>query len=212
MKIICYNKQGNQLKREVDLVEGIFGQEPNMPLLAQAVRVFLTNQRTAQPKVKGRSEVRGSGRKIWRQKGTGRARHGDRQAPIFVGGGKAHGPKGFLPRMDLPKKMRTKALQSALSAKAGQDQIKVVSSLATIEPKTKEAVKLLEKIKLDDKKVLLCLEEITEEVKRAFGNLENVAIMRAKDLNPYVVLNAETLVFSKKGLKQLEERVEKHTK
>jgi len=209
MQLICYNKEGNQLKSKVALAKDIFGQKPNMALLAQARRVFLTNQRSAGAKAKGRSERRGSGRKIWAQKGTGRARHSDRQAPIFVGGGKAHGPVGFKKRLHLSKKMRRAALRSALSVKAKEDNIIIISDLAKISPKTKAALVFLKKIGLMEKKLTLCLEKKEESVRRAFSNLPNVKFILAAQLHSYAVLNAGKLIFTKKSLKKLETRLKK---
>jgi len=208
MKTSCYNYQGEELKKKISLPKDVFGQKPNMVLLAQAVRVFLTNQRSAGAKTKRRGEVRGSGRKIWAQKGTGRARHSDRQAPIFVGGGKAHGPVGFKKRLHLPKKMKSVAIRSALSAKAEKDII-IISNLEKISPKTKQAAILLEKIDLMGKKLTICLEKKEENVKRAFGNLPNVKFILAAQLHSYAVLNAGKLIFTKKSLKKLENRLEK---
>ena len=209
MQLICYNKEGNQLKSKVVLAKDIFGQKPNMALLAQARRVFLANQRSAGAKAKRRSEVRGSGRKIWAQKGTGRARHSDRQAPIFVGGGKAHGPVGFKKRLHLSKKMKSAALRSALSVKAKEDNVIIVSDLAKISPKTKEAMVFLKKTGLTEKKLTLCLEKKEENVRRAFSNLPNVKFFLAAQLHSYAVLNAGKLIFTKKSLKKLETRLKK---
>jgi len=134
----------------LDLPKEIFEVKINEPLMAQAVRVHLANQRRAKPKVKNRSEIRGSRRKIWRQKGTGRARHGDRYAPIFVGGGRAHGPTGQENhQLKLTKKMKRRALFAALSLKLKQGEVVAVKDLAKIEPKTRQVIKEF-KLEIDD--------------------------------------------------------------
>ena len=126
--VTIYNVKG-QSAGKVRLPKEIFGAKINRILMAEAVRIYLGNQRRAKAKTKDRSEVRGSRRKIWRQKGTGRARHGDRYAPIFVGGGRAHGPTGqenF--RAKLTKKMKKAALFSALTTKQKQGEVLVVKT------------------------------------------------------------------------------------
>ena len=113
-KVDLYNIKGEK-EGKVTLPKEIFETKINKPLLSQAVRVYLANQRDARARAKTRAQVKGSNRKIYRQKGTGGARHGDNKAPIFVGGGKAHPPKGINRRLSLPKKMKQLALKSALS-------------------------------------------------------------------------------------------------
>ena len=156
LKINLYNLKGEKSGRVI-LPAAIFGVEINRPLLSQAVRVYLANQRTARAKAKTRAEVRGSNRKIYSQKGTGRARHGDNKAPIFVGGGKAHPPKGINRRLSLSKKMKPLALKSALSTKAQNKQVLVVTDFKEVKPKTKKAIQILDKLNLGAKKVTLYL-------------------------------------------------------
>ncbi|MBP8591134.1 50S ribosomal protein L4 [Candidatus Shapirobacteria bacterium] len=201
LSVDLYNYQGERQGKKIRLSEELFGQEANKVLLAQAVRVYLANQRCAFPKAKTRAEVDGSGRKIYSQKGTGRARHGDRQAPIFVGGGKAHGPRGAKIRLSLPKKMRKKALAAALSEKAGKGEIKLVADIQKMPPKTKMAEELLKKINLAAKKIgLVMTGEEKEKVGRAFRNLATVAVFSPNTLNPYLILEREALVFTPQSL------------
>jgi len=187
----------------------IFAVKKNPELVAQAVRVYLSNQRKAHPRVKSRGEVVGSTRKIWKQKGTGRARHGDLKAPIFVGGGIAHGPTGRENwKLKFSKKMKRKALFSVLTEQFNSKRICAVSDITKIDPKTKKAELLLNKLKkseknlLGSKKVLVVIEKHTDQVKRAFGNLagKGVIVTRFVDLNPYLVLNSNYLIFDKKVL------------
>lgn len=213
MQASVYNLQGRSTSK-ISLPKAAFGEKDNPQLLAQAVRVYLSNQRKARAKAKSRGEVRGSRRKIWRQKGTGRARHGDRYAPIFVGGGVAHGPTGeenF--RKKMPKKMKTKALVVALSVKAREKEVRVVTGLKNIGGKTKEMAEFLEalisKEKLEKKapKLFLVLPERMEKVLQAGRNIPNLKIGLAQNLNTYQVLNNDLLLLSKEAVKKLEERI-----
>ncbi|MGI6278195.1 MAG: 50S ribosomal protein L4 [Patescibacteria group bacterium] len=207
MKISIYDKNGKKTDKSMLLPKKIFEAKINLPLMAQAVKVFLANQRTAFPKAKTRSEVTGSTKKVWRQKGTGRARHGDRQAPIFVGGGKAHGPSGVKKRLSLSKKMKQAALRSALSAKAGESEIFVVDGLEKTTPKTKKAAGFLENLGIADKKATLYLAEKNDNIIRAFRNLPNVNIDLANKINAYQALSSGKIIFTKKAIKVLKERL-----
>lgn len=194
-------------KQKISLPAKIFGAKPNPVLLAQAVRVFLSNQRKARAKAKTRAEVSRTKAKWFRQKGTGRARHGARSAPIFVGGGKAHGPTGLENyQMVLPKNMRRAALISALSSKASDKEIIVVEGLEKAK-KTKEIAKILEKIAIGKKKkFLLVLPEKLENVTRVARNILNLKIIQAKSLNTYEVLKAGKILMARDGIKILEEQ------
>lgn len=215
MQISIYNLQGKSTSK-MSLPKTIFEVEDNPQLLAQAVRVYLSNQRKARAKTKTRGEVRGSRRKIWRQKGTGRARHGDRYAPIFVGGGIAHGPSGEANyKKKMPKKMKSKALAVALSAKAKDKEIRVVIGLKKVEGKTKEMAQFLERFVKKEKitkktpRFLLVLPEKMEKIIRAGRNIPNLEIGLAQDLNTYQVLNNDLLLFTKEAVKKLEERTKR---
>lgn len=203
------------------LPKEIFGVKVNEDLIAQAVRVYLANQRKARAKTKRRGEVVGSRRKIWRQKGTGRARHGDRYAPIFVGGGVAHGPTGRENwKLKLSKKMRRKALFSALTSKLKGGEIIVVTGFEKMKPKTKEMVKIIKNLKFKMKKpasrdsggmdklkskISIILPETLENIIRAGRNISNLKLVQANLLNTYEVLNGGTLIFTKDSIKALKE-------
>ncbi len=194
----------------IDLPVEYFKAPINEQLVAQAVRVYLANQRRAYPKAKTRAEVTGSRRKIAPQKGTGNARHGDQYAPIFVGGGVAHGPKGKQSyQLKMPKKMKRKALQAVLTDKKKRKKIKVVKSLKDIQPKTKAAQEVLEKI--FDKELpgegscLLVLPKKWENTHRAFRNLAQVDITYLSQLNAYLLLKHEYIIFALKAVKDLKE-------
>ena len=208
LKISLYNIKGEK-EGKVTLPKEVFEAKINKPLLSQAIRVYLANQRTARAKAKTRAEVRGSNRKIYRQKGTGRARHSDNKAPIFVGGGKAHPPKGINRRLSLPKKMKPLALKSALSTKAQDKQVLVVTDFKEVKPKTKKANQILNKLDLKTKRVTLYLGEKDKKAALAFRNIPTVNLANVLGINPYQVLNGGILVFTKESLKKLNSKFKK---
>jgi len=192
----------------INLPPEIFAAEVNPPLMAQAVRVYLANQRKAHPKTKTRAEVNRTKAKWYRQKGTGRARHGSRSAPIFVGGGVAHGPTGEQNyQLKMPKKMKKAALFSALTSKFKEKEILVVKDLEKIEPKTKKMAEFLTKSKIQStkSKILLVLPKLLENVVLAGRNLENLEIAQATDLNTYQVLASDKLIFLPESIDKLKE-------
>jgi len=176
-------------------------------LLAQAVRVFLSNQRKARAKAKSRGEVHGSTAKIWRQKGTGRARHGSRKAPIFVGGGVAHGPTGGQNySRKLSQKMREKSLLTVLLGKIKGKKILLTKDLEF--KKTKEAQGFLEKVRQDffPKGKIAFLVEKNEGNRRYLKNLSEISVLSTEALNVYSLLKNDLLLLSENGLKSLEKR------
>jgi large subunit ribosomal protein L4 len=206
-KVSVYSPLGKKVG-QIILPSKIFAADINSKLMAQAVRVYLSNQRKARAKTKTRAEVSGSGRKIWRQKGTGRARHGDRYAPIFVGGGVAHGPTGIKNyQLKMSKQIRRQALFSALTSKFKDGEILVIKGLTKIKPKTKEMVKVLEKLKVKSpkSKVLIILPEILENIVRAARNIQGVNLIQVNLLNTYDVLNGGKLIFMKESIDKLKE-------
>ena len=186
----------------VSLPKEIFGVKINKPLMAQAVRIFLANQRKGTHSTKTRGEVNLSTRKIYRQKGTGRARHGAASAPIFVKGGVAFGPKPRDYSLKFPQKMKKAALYSALSQKAKDGEIMVVSGLSKVEPKTKVMGQLFKKLG-DGRKSLLITSadpKDLENLYRAGRNLKNLEMSQARLLNTYDVLKHKNLIFMKESL------------
>ncbi|MBN1262972.1 MAG: 50S ribosomal protein L4 [Candidatus Pacebacteria bacterium] len=205
IKIDVYNTNGEKT-RQISLPEKIFNAKINPDLVARAVRVYRANQRRSGAKVKTRGEVRGSGKKIWRQKGTGRARHGDQYAPIFVGGGVAHGPTGRENyQLVLNRKMKRKALFSVLTGRLKAGGIMVVEGLEKIEPKTKTAATFFDKLIPEAKKILIAVPPGFENLHRATGNLARVRLIQVKLLNPYRVLYGGKLIFLPESIKILEE-------
>lgn len=211
IKTNIFSSKGRKLKKKVSLPEEIFKVKPNKKLVAQAVRVYLANQRQGTASTKSRSEVRGSRRKIWRQKGTGRARHGDRYAPIFVGGGIAQGPKPRDFSLKMPQKMKRKALFGVLSFKLNQGDLLIVKNLKKIKPKSKEMLETMKNLKLKTKnqklknRTLLVIPKKIEKIILAGRNLKNLEICLAQLLNPYQVLNCEKLVLMEEAIPVLKE-------
>lgn len=189
---------------QIELSKEIFGVKPNKDLIAQAVRVYLANQRQGNADTKVRGEVRGGGRKPWRQKGTGRARIGSTRAPHWRGGGVTFGPTPRDFSLSLPKKMKKAALISALSAKFDDKAVVVLKDLNFKEAKTKEAAKLLKNLNINGKNMIVTV-NFEDKAKRAFANLARTKIQRAADLNVYEVLNYKKMLITKDGVEKIEE-------
>lgn len=197
-----------EAKGTMSLPSDIFGIKPNKKLINQAIRVYLANQRQGTSSTKTRSEVKGSTRKIYRQKGTGRARHGANKAPLFVGGGIAFGPKPRDFSLKLPQKMRKIALLSALSEKAKDGAIKVVDG--DFSGKTKEISNLFKKLSLTNKKgevnrVLLIVSS-DKNARQGAKNIEGVEIENAMSLSTYPVVVNRQILFVKSAVDELEKK------
>lgn len=184
----------------------IFGAQINTSLLSQATRVYLANQRAGSAHTKSRGEVQGSSRKIYRQKGTGRARHGTVRAPIFVKGGVAHGPKAFDHSLGFTKAMARKALISSLSSHAKAKQVVVINGLEKIEPKTKAMVSTLTTIGCNKKTLVLSSQE-DKTVSRISRNIKNVTTMQAANVSAYNVLAHSKIVFDARAVKEIVKRL-----
>lgn len=193
----------------LSLPKEIFGQEVNKRLLAQALRVYMTNQKTLSAFTKTRGEVQGSTAKIYRQKGTGRARHGSVRAPIFVGGGITFGPKPRKVRLNLPQSMKKAALISALSSKMADKNIIGLTGIEKASGKTKEMAKLAKNLKL--KTALIVIDEKMDNMVRAVRNIQDIHVLPANLINAYEVLRHDMLILTKDAvekLKKVESRVE----
>lgn len=189
-----YDSAGNQTG-EMELDAAIFGREPNVPVMHQVVTAQLAAARRGTSKTKTRAEVSGGGRKPWRQKGLGRARVGSTRAPQWRAGGVVHGPQPRDYTQRTPKKMRRLALYSALSARAAEGEIRVVSAFDWDVPKTARAVAMLRSMGADGK-TLFVISRTERLVERSVRNLPTVNVITASQLNTYDVLWADTVVFS----------------
>jgi large subunit ribosomal protein L4 len=183
----------------VDAPDDLFGIEPNIPVMHQVVTAQLAHRRAGTHSTKTRAEVRGGGKKPWRQKGTGRARQGSSRSPHWAGGGVAAGPKPRSYRQRTPKKMVQLALRSALSDRAAEGRVAVVAAWEFDEPKTRQACEALDALAWDGK-VLLVVDPDEEAAIKSFRNLERVKLLLAGELNPYDVLCHDWIVFTRANL------------
>lgn len=202
-KAALYNMDGENLG-EIELSEVIFGAEVNNVLIHEAVVNFLANRRVGAASTKLRSEVRGGGRKPWRQKGTGRARQGSIRSPQWVGGGIVFGPKPRNYSYNMPRKARRAALRSALSARADAGKVSVVDSLILAEPKTRVMIDFFRKLALDGK-VLLVTGESNDVLAKSVRNIQGVTFVQANGLNVYDVVNHDNLIVTQDALAKVEE-------
>ncbi|MGB9840432.1 50S ribosomal protein L4 [Thermovenabulum sp.] len=202
-KVALYNMQGERIG-EVELADSVFGQEVKPEVMHQVVVNYLANQRLGTASTKTRGEVTGGGRKPWRQKGTGRARHGSIRSPLWIKGGIVFGPKPRSYKYRLPKKLKRVALKSALSAKVRDNEIIVIDKLEIEQPKTKVMVKVLENLKAD-KKSLIVLDSPDINVQRSARNIPGVKTITVDTINVYDLLNHETLIMTLDAVKKVEE-------
>ena len=202
-KIDVYSVEGKKVK-EIELKEEIFGIEPNEAVVHSVLVNFLANQRQGTQSTKTRREVRGGGRKPWRQKGTGRARQGSIRAPQWVKGGIALGPKPRSYKYTVNRKERRLAIKSMLSSKVLEKELVVVDALDLKEIKTKEMVKVLNNLKVEGKTLIL-LPEKNENVQKSARNIENVKTTLVNTINVYDLLKYKNLVITLDTVKKLEE-------
>ena len=203
MKLNVYKIDGKKTDETVELPDDIFGVEPNEHLLYQAVRVYLSNQRQGTHKTKERSEVRGGGKKPFRQKGTGRARQGTSRSPLMKGGGTIFGPRPHKYRLSLPKKAARLARKSALSLKAKENEIMVVEDFTFEAPKTKDIFGILSLLKISDKKILLILPEKNENLYKSGRNIPKLDVQISDKVATYQLLNNGMILLQKSAIENL---------
>lgn len=197
-EIQVYNIKGQSVGK-IELDKGIFNGEVNEPILYQVVRMYEANQRQGTASTKTRSDVRGGGKKPWRQKGTGRARAGTIRSPLWRGGGKIFGPHPRDYSYSVPKAVRRIALISSLNAKLNDKDMIVIDEMKLEKPKTKEFSAVLRNIKAD-KKPLLVLDDKNDTVIRASRNIPNLLLRDYRTLNAYEVLKQQKLILTQKAL------------
>jgi len=188
----------------IELNDAIFGIEPNEFAVHEVVKNYLANQRQGTQSALTRGEVRGGGRKPFRQKGTGRHRQGSTTDPSQVGGGVAFAPKPRSYRYPINKKLKRLAMFSVLSAKVADKEIVVLDSLTMEAPKTKEMVKLLANVKAE-KKALIITAEKNENVMKSAANIPGVAVSMVSQMNVYEILNHTSLILTQDAAKKIEE-------
>ncbi|MGB3340534.1 MAG: 50S ribosomal protein L4 [bacterium] len=205
MQTKLFDKTGKETGK-VKLNDKIFKQDINKPLLWENITALSKNQRRGIASAKNKTEVRGGGKKPYRQKGTGWARHGTIRSPIWRGGGVVFGPKPRDYSVRMPKKKKIRALLSSLSVKAQEDKIMVIENLDLDAPKTKNFAEIIRSINLHETKTLIGVDTLNENLKLAGRNIPYINLKRVDDINCLDVLSAEYFLLTKKGLEKLEKR------
>ncbi len=209
MKVAVIDINGKKTGRSVELSDAIFAIEPNDHAIYLDVKQHLANKRQGTHKAKERADIKGSTRKIKKQKGTGTARAGSIKSPIFRGGGRAFGPRPRNYSFKLNKGLKKLARLSALSIKAKEENIVVLEKFNFETPKTKEFTSILKALELENKKSLFVLDESNKNVYLSSRNLKKVNIVRGSQLNTYDVLNTSKLVISEECLEEIESNFSK---
>jgi large subunit ribosomal protein L4 len=203
MTFDIYNTDGSISGEKVELSDDIFGLVPNDHAIYLSVKAFLANQRQGTHKSKERSEVRGGGKKPWRQKGRGTARAGTTRSPLWVGGGTVFGPRPRNYHQDLPKKVKRLARKSALSYKVKDEQLLIVKDFTFETPKTKEFLTVLQALKTDGKKVLLLTGTSDNVVYKSGRNIPKVKVLEASKASTYDILNNQILILQKSAVEAI---------
>lgn len=204
MELAVVDKNGKATSKKVKLDKAVFGVEPNEHAIYLDVKQHLANRRQGTHSARERSEVRGSTRKIRKQKGTGGARFGDIKNPLFRGGGRVFGPRPKIYGFKLNRKLKQAARRSALSLMATDKAITVVEDLKFDGAKTKDYVQFLNNLKLSDKKTLLVLNEQDKNVYLSSRNLKSASVVTVSELSTYGILNANNLLLSESSIATIE--------
>lgn len=206
MKALILKKDGKK-SGELELNEAVFGAPVNDRLLQLVLKAYAGNQRRGTHNTKERAEVRGGGKKPWKQKGTGRARHSSRRSPLWRGGGTTFGPHPRDYDTNLPSTMKRAALVSALSLKKKEDNLLFLEDAILRQPKTKELVGMIKALGLQDSRTLFIVSSMDENLKRASRNLKDLfAIKLARDVNAYHIQRKRKLLIEKEALPTIEQR------
>jgi large subunit ribosomal protein L4 len=204
MQVEIVNISGKKTAKKVDLADSIFAAEPNDHCIYLDVKQFLANQRQGTHKSKERAEISRTTKKLKRQKGTGGARAGSMKSPLFIGGGRAFGPRPHEYGFKLNKKVKALARVSALTYKAKDNAITVLEDFNFEAPKTKNYIDLMKNLNLSDKKTLLVLGDANKNVYLSSRNIQGAKVVKASDLNTYDILNAENLILAESSVKVIE--------
>jgi len=204
MTIDVLKIDGSKSGDKIDLSDSIFAIEPNDHAIYLSVKAFLANQRQGTSKSKERAEVRGGGKKPFKQKGRGGARAGTSRSPLWVGGGTIFGPRPRDYRQDIPKKVRRLARKSAFSYKVKDSQLFVIEDFNIEQPKTKEFSKILSALKVNGKKVLLLTEANNPNIYKSGRNIPKVKVLEASKASTYDLLNNQILILQKSAVKEIE--------
>lgn len=207
MKLDIYNSAGNKTKSSVDVSEGVFGVEPNEHCVYMAVKSEMASLHQGTHQSKNRSAVSGSGKKPYKQKGTGRARVGSTRNPSRVHGGTAFGPNSHSYNIRVNKKVKKLARKSVLSDKMTQGQLIVLDEFKFESPKTKDMLNVLDSLKLTGKKVTILVGNLEESIWLSARNIKNVSILQAEDASAYDLLDCEVVLFDKAGVEILDNQL-----
>jgi large subunit ribosomal protein L4 len=207
MKVEVLDIKGKGTGRQVDLADGVFGIEPNEHAIYLDVKQHLASKRQGTHKAKERAEIKGSTRKIKKQKGTGTARAGSIKSPIFKGGGRIFGPRPRDYRFKLNKKLKRLARASALSQKTLDKEILVIEDFSFDAPKTKDFLNVLENLELNNKKSLFVFADANNNVYLSSRNLKRHKVLTSSELNTYRILNNDILVLSESVIEKLEQNL-----
>lgn len=202
LSVDVYDIKG-KVKSKINLPKEVFAARATPLLLSQAVRVYLANKRIGTASTKTRGEVEGSTRKIYRQKHTGRARHGARRAPIFVGGGIVFGPKPRSYSLKLPQKMKKRATLAALTIKFRDKAVKIIEGLEKLEPKTKIFSGVINNLNISGNILLVVPSKNEKGIKMGTRNIKRLTTLPVNLLNSYNVLKNKTIIFTKKSLEEI---------
>lgn len=200
MELAVYNIEGKDTGRKATLNDAVFAIDASEHAVYLDVKQFLANQRQGTHKSKERSEVSGSTRKLHKQKGGGGARIGDINSPLLVGGGRVFGPRPRDYRFKLNKKVKQLARKSALTYKVQDGEIRIVDKIDFAAPRTKDFVKLAKDFDAEGKKILVIADKIDSNLYLSARNVPNARIMRASDINTYVLMNANAILLTEAGL------------
>ncbi|MBM4175329.1 MAG: 50S ribosomal protein L4 [Ignavibacteria bacterium] len=200
MKIDVYKIDGTKTGKQVELNPEVFEIVPNDHSIYLAVKLFNANQRQGTHKTKERNEVRGGGKKPWRQKGRGTARAGSSRSPVWIGGGTIFGPRPRDYGFKLPKKVKKLAFKSALSYKAKGNEIFVVEDFTFEQPKTKEMAQILKSLQLNSKKTLLLTGKNDTAIHKSGNNIPKFKVIEAKNVSTYDILNSKTLLLQQSAV------------
>ncbi len=199
MKAKVFSGDG-KVQGEMDLADDVFGVKVNEPLMYLVIKSLQANQRQGTAKTKGRSEVSGGGKKPWKQKHTGNARAGSNTSPIWVRGGKAHGPNPRSYFTNIPKAMRINALKSALSCRAKEEKILVIDRIVAQTPKTKVMDAMLHALSVANKRNLLIIDTAEKNVYLSGRNIKNLRIRPVREINALDIMGSENIIFGEQGL------------
>ncbi|MDR9419890.1 50S ribosomal protein L4 [Gracilimonas sp.] len=211
MKLDIYKIDGSKGSKKAELSDSIFGIEPNDVVLYEDVRRHLANRRQGTAKTKERSEVTGSTKKMYRQKGTGNARRGDIKSPLLRKGGTVFGPKPRDYGFKMNKKARQLARKSALSLKAQAEGLIVIEDFSFDEPKTSRVSDILTALEISEKKVLILTGETDAIVYKSARNIPNVSVLEGYKPNTYQIMNADVLLIQESAVEVLENSIEGKT-